>query len=185
MDPPNQLIIDALNTATLQIYMSHAWKWVQKRDDEIPNFHNKWLIGVDTSGFANKPWQFFCSCTVVFPPKWWSRWSYHHENDVTRISHAIEGGNYKRGSATKLGDFRVWLLLLWSSGCFGTNIRVFTKPQTLYLGCLTAPRVGCISWMYSFVCFYHKHASQPIWRTLSCYDFIYLMVTKVDHYLLP
>ena len=26
-------------------------------------------------------------------------------NDVTRISHALEGGNYKRGSATKLEEF--------------------------------------------------------------------------------
>ena len=47
----------------------------------------------------------------------------------------------------------VWLLLLLSSGCFGTSVRVFTKPQTLYLGCLSAPQVGCISWMYSVVAF--------------------------------
>ena len=49
----------------------------------------------------------------------------------------------------------VWLLLLLSSGCLGTSIRVFTKPQTLYLSCLGAPQVGSISWMYSVVCFYH------------------------------
>ena len=57
------------------------------------------------------------------------------------------------------GEFGVWLLLLLLSGCFGTSVRVFTKPQTLYLSCLSAPLVGCISWMYSVVCFYHKHES--------------------------
>ena len=73
---------------------------------------------------------------------------------------------------------RVWLLLLLSSGCFDTSIRVFTKPQTLYLGCLSAPWVGSISWMYSVVCFSHKYASRPIWRTLSYCDFIYLTATR-------
>ena len=108
-------------------------------------------------------------------------------NDITRISHVIEGVNYKRGKCNRAwgSEFGVWLLLLLSSGCFGTSVRVFTKPQTLYLSCLSAPRVGWISWMYSVICLYHKHVSWPIWRTLSCYDFIYLTVTKVDHYLLP
>ena len=32
--------------------------------------------------------------------------------------------------------------------------------------------------MYSVVCFSHKHASIPIWRTLSYYNLIYLMVTR-------
>ena len=45
----------------------------------------------------------------------------------------------------------VWLLLLLSSGCSGTSVRVFTKQQTLYLGCLSAPQVGSISWKCSVV----------------------------------
>ena len=72
----------------------------------------------------------------------------------------------------------VWLLLLLLSGCFDTSVWVFTKPQTLYLSCLGAPRVGSISWMYSVLCFSHKHVSRPIWRTLSYCDFIYLMATR-------
>ena len=44
-------------------------------------------------------------------------------------------------------------LLLLSSGCFNTSIWVFSKPQTLYFGCLGAPRVGSISGMHSVVCF--------------------------------
>ena len=167
--------------------VSQARKWVWKRDEEILNFCNKWLFGMDASGCADEPWLVPLHMHSGFPAKMVEQMIMTSWNDVMRISHAIEGGNYKRGSATKFWgwEFRVWLLLLLLSGCFSTSVRVFTKPQTLYLGCLSAPLVGCISWMYSVVCFYHKHASWPIWRTLSCYDFIYLMMTKVDHYLLP
>ena len=37
------------------------------------------------------------------------------------------------------------LLLLLLSGCFNTSVRVYTKPQILYLSCLGAPPVGSIS----------------------------------------
>ena len=112
------------------------------------------------------------------------------DHDIIKWHHkdllCVRGeGTIKGEVQQSLREFGVWLLLLLSSGCFSTSVRVFIKPQTLYLGCLGAPRVGCISWMYSVVCFYHKHASWSIWRTLSCYDFIYLAVTKLDHYLLP
>ena len=70
--------------------------------------------------------------------------------DVTRVSHATVGGNYKRRVRPSLGD----------AGCcyychLGvlTSVWVFTKPQTHYFGYLSAPRVGSISWMYSVVCF--------------------------------
>ena len=33
----------------------------------------------------------------------------------------------------------IQLLLLLSSGCFDKSIWVFTKPQTLYFSCLSAP----------------------------------------------
>ena len=162
--------------------MSQAWKRVRKRDDEILNFHIKRLFGVDASGCADKPWQFFCACAVVFLPKWWSRQLWHHLmmswGSLVCWREGTINGEHNRTRG-------VWLLLLLSSGCFDTSVRVFTKPQTLYLGCLGAPRVGSISWMYRIACFYHKHVSWPIWRTLSCYDFIYLTVTKVDYYLLP
>ena len=61
----------------------------------------------------------------------------------------------------------------------------FTKPQTLYLGYLGASHVGSINWNYNVVYFVNTCASQPIWRTLSYYHFICLMLAKVDHYLLP
>ena len=64
-------------------------------------------------------------------------------DDVTGFSHVIEGGKYKRREHNQARG--LWLLLLMSSGCFDTIIRVYTKPQTLYLSCLSAPPVGSIS----------------------------------------
>ena len=55
--------------------MSQAQKWIWKRDDKKLKFCNKWLFGMDAGRCADKPWQFFCTCTVVFPPKWGSRQS--------------------------------------------------------------------------------------------------------------
>ena len=74
------------------------------------------------------------------------------------------GGNIKGEHNQAWG---VWLLLLLLSGCFDTSFWVFTKPQTLYLSCLSAPQVVNISWMYSVVCFSHKHVPRPIWRTFE------------------
>ena len=34
-------------------------------------------------------------------------------NDVMRISHAIEGGNYKRGSATSLRSLAAAITVIW------------------------------------------------------------------------
>ena len=44
-------------------------------------------------------------------------------------------GSIKREVQPNVG---IWLLLLLSSGCFDTHLLVFTKPQTLYFGCLGA-----------------------------------------------
>ena len=44
-------------------------------------------------------------------------------------------------------------LLLLLSGCFDISIWVIGKPQTLYFGCLGAPRVRSISRMHNAVCF--------------------------------
>ena len=85
--------------------VSQVWKQVWKRDNEILNFRNKQLFGMDASGCADKPWQFFCTCAVVFPLKMVEQMIMTSLNDVTRISHAIEGGNYKRGSTTELKEF--------------------------------------------------------------------------------
>ena len=56
--------------------VSQTQNGFRKRDDEISKFSYetvKRLFSMDASGSADEPWQFFCACTVVFPPKWWSR----------------------------------------------------------------------------------------------------------------
>ena len=83
-------------------------------------------------------------------------------------------------------DWGVWLQrychLVVQKHTLGSS----TKPQTLYLGCIGASHVGSINQNYSVACFVNnKCISQPIWRTLSYYHFICLMLAKVDHYLLP
>ena len=52
--------------------------------------------------------------------------------DVRRISHAIEGGKYKRRAHMNLGATVIWVF--WYK-VFGS----ISKPQTLYFGCLSAP----------------------------------------------
>ena len=77
--------------------MSQAQKQVQKRDYEIPNFRIKWLFGVDAGGCADKPWAVLLHMCSGFPTKMVEQMFVTSLNDVTRISHALEGGNYKRG----------------------------------------------------------------------------------------
>ena len=60
----------------MHIYVTGTKNGFGKRDDEIPKFSYetvKWLFGVDAGRHADEPWWFFCVCTVVFLPKWWSR----------------------------------------------------------------------------------------------------------------
>ena len=45
-----------------------------------------------------------CMCSG-FPTKMVEQMFVTSLNDVMRISHASEGGNYKKGSATELGEF--------------------------------------------------------------------------------
>ena len=51
-------------------------------------------------------------------------------NDVTRISHAIEGGNYKRRAQPNLGAV-IWVFWYWAFGSIN-------KQQTPYFGYLSA-----------------------------------------------
>ena len=54
------------------------------------------IIGVDTGRYADELWQLFCICTVVFPTEILEQTFMTSPYDVTRFSHVIEGGNYKR-----------------------------------------------------------------------------------------
>ena len=69
-------------------------------------------------------------------------------------------------------------LLLLSSGCFDTSIWVFSMPTDPLLWLSQYPSSRKHIWNAQCCLFFHKHASRPIWRTLSYCDFIYLMVTR-------
>ena len=65
--------------------------------------------------------------------------------------------------------------------CLGGLTQVFgsfSKPQTLYFGCLGAPWVGSISRMHSVVCFSISMRPDLFGGLWVSGDFIYLMVTR-------
>ena len=71
-------------------------------------------------------------CAVVFPLEDQSRRLWRHEMDVTRISRAIEGGNYKRKAQHKPRGCRLGLLIL--------NVWVYQQaidPLLRLSGCLS------------------------------------------------
>ena len=78
-------------------------------------------------------------------------------HDVTRISHAIEGGNYKRRALLNLGAV-TWVF--WYKA-FGS----FDEPQTLYFGCLGASHGE--EHIQNRMCdlFIHMHVPRPFWGT--------------------
>ena len=48
------------------IYMSQAWKRDLERDKEVWSFHSIWGSGMDAGRCTDKPWQFQCTCLVLF-----------------------------------------------------------------------------------------------------------------------
>ena len=84
--------------------MSQAQKWVRKRDDEILNFRNKWLFGIDAGG-CRQTMAVLLHMHSGFPAKVVEQKFVTSLNDIMRISCAIEGGKYKRGNTTRLEEF--------------------------------------------------------------------------------
>ena len=78
--------------------------------------------------------------------------------DVTRISHAIKGGNYKRRAQLNLRA----VILVFQYKAFGS----INKPQTLYFGYLSASHG--VEHNQNGLCdlFIHMHAPRPFWGTL-------------------
>ena len=80
-------------------------------------------------------------------------------HDVTRTSHATEGGNYKRRA---LSNLRAVIWVFWYKA-FGP----VDEPQTLYFGCLGA---SCgEEHIQNRMCdlFVHMHVPRPFWGTFS------------------
>ena len=150
--------------------VSQAWKRVWKRENEVWNLCNIWDIQHGCRPMRRRIKAVLLHMCSGFPTEILEQMIVTSLYDVTRVSHATRGGNYKR---------RVWPGL---GGCcyychLGvlTSIWVFTKAQTLYFGCLGAPRVGSISWMYSVVCFsisMHPDLFGGLWVIVT-----YLVVT--------
>ena len=75
-----------------------------------------------------------CMCSG-FPAKMVEQTIVTSLNDIMRISHAIEGGNYKRGSTTELEEFGY---------CYYCHLGVLAQalgslPSQRHLGCLGSP----------------------------------------------
>ena len=50
--------------------VSQAWKRVQKRDNEFRITIIFGIFGMDAGRCTDELWWFFCTCTVVFAPKY-------------------------------------------------------------------------------------------------------------------
>ena len=59
--------------------VSWAQKLGQERDKGVQSFHSIWGCSVDAGRCTDEPWQFQCTCTVVFPLEDQRRWSWCHE----------------------------------------------------------------------------------------------------------
>ena len=91
-------------------------------------------------------------------------------NDVTMISCAILGGNYKRRAHPNLGAV-IWVFWHWIVG--STD-----KSQTLYSGYLGASCGVKHNQNELCVSFIHMHVPRPFWGTFSQYDFSCLMLAR-------
>ena len=127
--------------------VSQAWKRVWKRDNKVWNLHNIQDIWHGHQQICRWTMAVLLHMCSGFPTELLEQTIVMSLYDVTRVSHATVEGTIKGEH-----DWASWLLLL-SSGCSDTSVWVFSKPQTLYFGCLGAPQVGSISRMHSVVCF--------------------------------
>ena len=89
-------------------------------------------------------------------------------NDVTRISHAIEGRNYKRKAHPNLGAV-IWVFWYWAFGSIN-------KPQTLYFGYLGASHGAEHNQNGLCDLFIYMHVPRPFWGTFSQCDFSCLIL---------
>ena len=153
-------------------------KGIWKRDDKVWTLHNIW-------DFWHRCWQMhrwtmvvlLCMCSG-FPTKRLEQMIVTSLYDVTRVSHATVGGNYKR---------RVWMSL-WTAV---TVIWVFQykclglrQATDLLLQLCQCPLSRKHIQNAQCCFFFNKHVSRPIWRTLS-YLWLHLSDgSQADHYLL-
>ena len=91
-------------------------------------------------------------------------------HDVTRMSHAIEGGNYKRRAQPNL---RAVVWVFWYK-----VFRSIHKPQTLYFGYLGASHGAEHNQNGLCDLFIFMHVPRPFWGNFSQYDFSCLTLAR-------
>ena len=91
-------------------------------------------------------------------------------NDITRISHAIEGGNYKRRAHPNL-EAVIWVFQYLALGSIN-------KPQTLYFSYLSASHGAEHNQNGLCDLFIHMHVPRAFWGTLSQCDFSCLTLAR-------
>ena len=151
--------------------MSQAWKRVWKRDDEVRTLSNIWDNWCGCQQMCRQIMAVLLHMCSGCPAEIIEQTIVMSLYGVTRFSHAIEGGNYKKRPWPSLGAAAI--TVIWVFGqVFGSLLS--HRPSTLLSWCPSSRKhtqdVEC-------GLFFHKHASRPIWRTLSYCDFIYLMAT--------
>ena len=153
------------------IYMCHRHGiWVKEKTERF--------------GCIYSNWGFWCWCqwmprwTTVFPvcmhngfPAGRSKQMIMTSwNDVTMISHAILGGNYKRRAHPNLRAV-IWVFWHW-------RVRSIDKSKTLYSGYLSASCGAEHNQNELCVSFIHMHIPRPLWGTFSKYDFSCLILAR-------
>ena len=76
--------------------MSEAWKKVWKRDDKVWTLRNIWDIQHGCQWIHRRTMVVLLHMHSSFPTEILEQMIVTSLYDVTRVSHATEGGNYKR-----------------------------------------------------------------------------------------
>ena len=97
---------------------------------------------VDAAICANEPWWFQCTCAMVFLPEKWSRQSWHHYVMSWWSLMLKKGGSNIRRAQLNLRAVVTVIWVFWYK-----VFELVSKPQTLYLSCLSAPQGGSITRM--------------------------------------
>ena len=150
------------------ILMSQAWNWVKEKMERLGCTYINWGLAWMLGRCADK------CCSSNVHALWFSTGrleqmivtSFH---DVTRISHAIEGGNYKRRAQLNLGSV---IRVFWCKA-----FRSINKPQTLYFGYLSASCGAEYNQNGPCDLFIHMHVHRSFWGTFSQDDFSCLMLS--------
>ena len=152
--------------------MSQAWKRGWKIDNEVPSFHSNKEFWHGCQCICRQR-QFECACAMVFPLEKHSTWLWHHYVMLWGSLMLKKGGNYIRRAWPNLRAVVTVIWVFWNKA-FG----FFNKPQTLYLGCISAPRGGSITRMdiatYLSICMHPDYAggllvsmTLVVWRQLG------------------